>query len=177
MISCGTNEGDKKDFFCDSCESEVLQKIFEMEGISVYLPDYSDLEDIKQSVKPIKDIYINQLEVKRYLADSSISNLFDLELIRQYSRKLDSDAIIDRMKFNKFKSAFCSSKQIDSILNQKVGKSYIQFSKPLFDSKTKSVLVEVNINCNGLCGEGFTYILKNENGHWVLNKRMFRWVS
>lgn len=54
---------------------------------------------------------------------------------------------------------------------------YINFSKPVLSRSGQFAIVEIDKVCYGLCGEGFTCILKNVNGKWQLYKRVERWIS
>lgn len=55
--------------------------------------------------------------------------------------------------------------------------SYIRISIPQFSADGKTVYLQHEFICTGLCGSGYEYYLRKENGHWKIIKSRMTWVS
>ncbi len=163
--------------FCDSCESQVISKIFEIDTVKIFYKDYSNLANVETSFIPIDNRYLKSISGEKYIKDTSISNYINADVINNYSPSLNADTLLLKDRFIYFKDALLNSAQIDSFIRINKTSKYIRISKPIFSSDMNYVLVEVDYNCFGTCGEGYTYILKKKNNDWVLYKKIFRWVS
>ena|GEM_PF-5530196 len=68
----------------------------------------------------------------------------------------------------------------DKMKKQNRGKNtfgYFQFSQPVFNKNLSKAYVQADLICNGLCGEGMTYILEKVNNKWKLKFAIVRWVG
>lgn len=163
--------------FCDTCEFSVIKKTFEIANIHINYTDFSNLDSIKQAVYPIRNVYLKEINMEKYVQDTLAKKYFRVEILKKYSDLLGTDTILKNKDFTAYSKGLFTSAQIDSLVKLKVGNKYIEFSKPLFDKEKKTVLVEVNINCNGLCGEGYIYIFEKKSEQWILLHKVFLWVS
>ena len=132
---------------------------------------------VKRSLLPIAFRYLKSISTEKYTRDTSIINHIDVNLIKTYGINLDKDTLILKENLKDFESALLSSVQLDSFVRKNETGKYIQISKPLFSINMNYALVEVDYHCFGLCGEGYTYILKKKDNVWVLYQKLFRWVS
>ena len=53
----------------------------------------------------------------------------------------------------------------------------ISFSRVGFDSGLDEAIVSASYVCGGLCGEGWSYILKKRQGKWEVASKRMVWVS
>jgi hypothetical protein len=53
----------------------------------------------------------------------------------------------------------------------------ISFSRVGFDSGLDEAIVSASYVCGGLCGEGWSYILKKRQGEWEVASKRMVWVS
>lgn len=178
-FSCKWN--DKKKLypspFCDTCELEVISKVFKLDTVQIFYQDCSDVKNVKSAILPIENSYLKSINVSKYINDTTVLNHIDLNSIKDYELAVGNDSILSSGNFGIFSKALFSSTQIRGFTNgNKIGK-YIRISKPIFGEGNNYALVEVDYCCNRLCGEGYTYLLKRNNNDWVLCKKIFRWVA
>lgn len=60
--------------------------------------------------------------------------------------------------------------------NRDVAPFYLIYS-PLISADDQVAVISIDLVCFGLCGEGWSLILKKENGNWVKVGRILRWIS
>ncbi len=164
-------------FFCDSCEYEVITTIFNLDSLNIFYKDYSDLQRITDTFQPISGDYLRVIDTSKYIGDSSIFHHISVAAIRQYGGNILSYPAIPADQYKELAKAIVPKDKLDRLIKESKKWTFIAFSKPIFSSDGKYAVVEVNYNCFGLCGEGYTYLLKRQGRQWVLHKKILRWVS
>jgi len=178
VISCRSKDANNyRLFFCDSCEVAVIEQVFDMDSVKIFFKDYSDLNNITDAIMPIDERYLRTIDTRNFTGDTSIFNHFDGVSLDAYANALIPDTNIKKENYPGFEKAILSLQQIKEVPNQYKREKYIRISKPIFSNNNTFVLVEVDYNCFGLCGEGFTYVLTKRKNHWILFKKILRWVS
>lgn len=164
-------------FLSNTIEPQILTKIFLSDSVKVYYKDYSDLKNIKPSFIPISDRYSKSISVQKYINDTSITKYVSIKNINNYAKNLGKDTLIPKQQYGDLKGALFDSKRLNSFVWANKTSKYISLSKPIFSDDFKYVMVEINYICFGLCGEGYTYVLKKQNNDWILYKKILRWIS
>lgn len=54
---------------------------------------------------------------------------------------------------------------------------YYSISYPLFTYNSNYLIIELDKHCSGLCGDGCTFVFKRDLNGWIIDKKIFRWIS
>ena len=111
------------------------------------------------------------------MRDTAVFNHFDSTDLEDYGRSIKVDSVLKKENYQGFEKAILPLQQIKELRDQQAQGKHLRISKPIFDTDKTFALVEVDYNCLGLCGEGYTYVLRKKGDKWTLYKKILRWVS
>ena len=178
LLSCKSKyQGSGRQLFCDGCELGIIKEVFAIDSVKIFYKDYSDPSIARDAMMPIDNRYLRTIDMKNFVGDTAVFNHFDSIEFGGYERSIQSDSILKKGNYVGFEKAILCPQKIKEIPNKQAPGKYIRISKPIFDTDKTFSLIEVDYNCFGLCGEGYTYILIKKDNKWTLYKKILRWVS
>jgi hypothetical protein len=166
-----------KSIYCDYCELAVLKEALASDSVKIFYKDYSSLDNITNAIVPIDNRYLRTIDTRNFIGDTSIFNHFESGMPEDYRKSIQLDTILKSKNYPDFETAIVSIEKIKELGNQQKGGKYIRISKPVFNADRTFALLEVDYNCFGQCGEGYTYVLTKKSNSWMLYKKILRWVS
>jgi hypothetical protein len=171
---------------CDTLLLFTLRKLEQLDSI-VYFDEkkkarsfeYYFLDSSENVVKlkfPIVNLYHDSLSLKVISEDSVLSRLilndinYDLQNNVISPHCFKDYRLIDELFLREMIKLHDQDK-----LNEKF--EYYTFSKPILLNNGDLILIEMDRNCGGFCGEGVTYLIEKEGEDWVIKRRLVRWLS
>jgi len=67
--------------------------------------------------------------------------------------------------------------KLSSPNNRKNIKDYFEISPPVFSTDEQTAILQINHYCGMECGDGYLFILRNENGVWIKIFQKLLWIS
>lgn len=189
LISCST-PSDTKEFILPSDEetNEIVRAIIEHEELPVFknednIPFSTKLQrvwvlsprEVKASAPPPGKfiVYIGDL-LKIENSGSTFFTEQDSAFLMEQTLKLE-DFTIDSAQLPGL-SKTTHQQQLQKVRTGNF-KAFYNMSKPLFSKDHSKAYVQLDFNCKGECGEGFTYLLEKVDGEWAVIGKLTRWIS
>ena len=152
----------------------VSQTIKDLDSLDIILPP-PPIDYIVYS----KDFF-NSL-VDNYTLDSVdaffIYNNIDSTTIYDIDTKNINLPTIRKDKLDSFFISNDAQKGYDSIEEIYGSSGLVTFSTPLFNNVRTKMIISVNYQCGGECGEGHIFILSKQNNNWTIIQDIIKWVS
>jgi len=173
ILSCSQKKADHK----AQLDQIVMDSVFYLDSSSYALinsiinAEKNDQIRVYDSIPQVNNTYkflLNEQSFKTLKSPPElIRNEENLKVYRFDSTELPNAKILPANSID-FNKPYQENKSLDPF--------WIVYS-PIISKNGKTAAISIDNICFGVCGEGWTLLLKKEDGEWIVIERFDRWIG